>query len=93
MLGELGRTCWIALGTECGVGLSQMLLVVLADNLNIFWSLFPASTYHKHPGMTRWILLIDPRVDNWRNILFKKPWIKLGFEYFALRTVLVLLDG
>lgn len=48
-----------------------MLLLVLANNLNMFWSLFPASTYHKHPGITRWILLIDPRVDHWRNI-FKK---------------------
>lgn len=64
MLVGLGRSCWIALGTECGVGPSQMLLVVLANNLNMLWSLFPASAYHKHPGITRWILLIDPRVDN-----------------------------
>lgn len=65
------------------MGPSQMLLVVLANNFNMFWSLFPASAYHKHPGITPWILLIDARADNWRNIFFKKTQIKPGFEYFA----------
>lgn len=72
MLGGLGRTCRIALGTECGVGPSQTLLVVLANHLNVFWSLFPASAYHKHPGITCWVLHIDPEADNWRNTLSKK---------------------
>lgn len=45
-------TCCIALGTHCGVVPSQMVLVVLADISNAFWSLFTASSYHKHPEIT-----------------------------------------
>lgn len=49
---ELRRTCCIALGTPCGVVPSQMLPVVLADLLDVFWSLFTASSYHMHPEIT-----------------------------------------
>lgn len=52
MVRELWRTCCIALGTKCGVVPSQILLVVPANLLNVFWSLFTASSYHKHPEIT-----------------------------------------
>lgn len=49
---------------------SQMLLVPLANFLDVFWSLFTISSYDKHPERT-WILQIDPRVDCWDvEILF-----------------------
>lgn len=59
-------TCCIALGTHCGVVPSQMVLVVLADISNAFWSLFTASSYHRHPEITA-VLRIGPGADPWRS--------------------------
>lgn len=76
MAREPWRTCCIALGTQCGVVPGQMVLVVLADTSNVFWSLFTASSYHKHPEITE-VLQIGPGADSWqsRNNPFQKAFV------------------